>query len=180
MKEASFDFLDESEGSALSVEEKLNLAIQLRSEERLSESNQLLVELARQNADNAYIQYQCAWSFDRLGEESKAVPYYKAAIQGGLEKEDLENAYLGLGSTYRALGEYEKSKTVFEKAILQFPDHQGLKVFYAMTLYNLRKHEKAMSLLLNSVVAATSDQTILNYKKAIEFYADKLDKTWED
>ena len=163
----------------MSVKERINLAIQLRSEEKLGESNQLLVELASVYPQDAYIQYQCAWSFDCIGEESKAVPYYEAAIQGGLEKKDLENAYLGLGSTYRALGEYKKSKNVFEKAIVLFPNHYGLEVFYAMTLYNLNEHQESMSLLLCSVTATTADQNILKYKRAIEFYSDKLDEKWK-
>ncbi|WP_280512914.1 tetratricopeptide repeat protein [Carnobacterium inhibens] len=53
--------------------------------------------------------YQCAWSYDLLGEEKKAVPFYEQSIKLGLVGEDLEGAYVGLGSTYRTLGGIQKS-----------------------------------------------------------------------
>ena len=159
-------------------EEELNLALQLRKENNLLQSNQIFIKLAKDNPLNAYIQYQCAWSYDRLGEEAKAVPYYEKAIQGGLAEEDLQSAYLGLGSTFRALGEYEKSKAVLTKAIELFPNNEALRVFYAMTLYNLNEQQSAMELLLKCIVNTSSDAEVQKYKRAIEFYADKLDETW--
>ena len=48
--------------------EKLQVALQLRREEKLQQSNLLLLELTTQNPNNAYLLYQCAWSFDCLGE----------------------------------------------------------------------------------------------------------------
>jgi hypothetical protein len=36
-----------------------------------------------------------------------------------------------------------------------------------------------MEILLNSLVDTSADQDIQKYKKAITFYADKLDETWE-
>lgn len=158
---------------------QLNLALQFRKENNLLESNQILVKLAEQNSQSAYINYQCAWSFDCLGEEAKAVPYYEKAIQGGLAKADLQNAYLGLGSTFRALGEYEKSKATFTKAIEEFPDNEGLQVFYAMTLYNLNAHQTAMELLLKCIANTSSDSNVQKYKEALHFYSDKLDETWQ-
>ncbi len=126
-------------------EEQLARAIQLRTENKKQESNQLLVKMVEQYADDAVVNYQCAWSFDVLGEELKAVPYYEKAIQQGLSGTDLEGAILGLGSTYRTLGEYEKSEKVFLQGIALFPTNKALQVFYAMTLYNLQEHNKRWS-----------------------------------
>ena len=161
------------------IEEKLKEALELRKENLLTESNELLVELAQLHPQNAYINYQCAWSFDILGEETKAVPYYEKAIQGDLEESDLENAYLGLGSTFRTIGEYEKSKVVLEEGIKRFPGNQALQVFYAMTMYNLNEHQESMKILLNGIANTTSDPNVQKYSRAIKFYADKLDQTWE-
>ncbi|WP_274308469.1 tetratricopeptide repeat protein [Solibacillus daqui] len=163
----------------MSEQETLKQALRYRNENKLKESNELLVALAKESPADAYINYQCAWSFDCLGEEAQAVPYYEVAIQGKLHKEDLQGAYLGLGSTYRTLGEYEKSRDVFEKAVSFFPENESLKVFYAMTLYNLQAHSEAMELLLKCLTNTTSDHSILMYKRAIEFYSDKLDETWK-
>lgn len=157
---------------------KLETAIELRKEGKLKESNELLKILANEYPNDAMVNYQRAWSFDALGLEANALPYYEKAILMGLPDEDLQGAFLGLGSTYRTLGQYEKSKKVFEKALVKFPENRAIKVFYAMTLYNLKEHSKAMEILLLNLVQTSSDENINNYKKAIEFYADKLDEVW--
>ncbi|MFK8794550.1 tetratricopeptide repeat protein [Planococcus plakortidis] len=156
----------------------LEQAIGLRAAGKQEESNQLLIVLARQFPEHPQINYQCAWSFDLLGEEQKAVPYYEKAIELGLDKTDLEGAILGLGSTYRTLGEYEKSRSTFMRGMELFPSNQALKVFLAMTLYNLAEHQQAMEILLKCLAETSADQDISAYKKAIRFYADKLDETW--
>ncbi|AKP78600.1 type IV pilus biogenesis/stability protein PilW [Priestia megaterium Q3] len=159
---------------------KLDKALALRKNGNHKESNELLSKLVKEFPDNALYNYQCAWSFDVLGEEEKAVPFYENAIKIGLpSKEDMEGAVLGLGSTYRALGEYEKSKDIFLKGIELFPDNHVIKVFYSMTLYNLKEHSKAMELILKCLLNTTSDNEILSYKKALNFYSDKLDQTWK-
>lgn len=124
---------------------KLNKAIDLRKNGDLKESKEVLSELVRESPEDALYNYQYAWSLDILGEEEKAVPYYKNAIKiGGLPSKDMAGAILGLGSTYRALGEYENSKDVFLKGKELFPDNHAIQVFYSMTLYNLKEHSKAM------------------------------------
>ncbi|WPK10493.1 tetratricopeptide repeat protein [Lysinibacillus louembei] len=157
---------------------QLQIALQLRKDNKLTESNKLFVQLAAQHPDDAYLQYQCAWSFDVLGEETQAVPYYEKAIQGELNAEDMANAYLGLGSTFRTLGKYQQSQETLSKAIALFPENQALQVFYAMTLYNLNEHSNAMELLLNCIANSSMDINIQKYKRAIQFYAEKLDETW--
>ncbi|MFJ7646318.1 tetratricopeptide repeat protein [Lysinibacillus sp. NPDC097279] len=160
-------------------EKQLERALDLRKENKKQESNQLLIKLAEKYPNDAFVNYQCAWSFDVLGEERQAVPYYENAIKQGLAGTDLEGALLGLGSTYRTLGEYEKSKNVFLKGMALFPTNQALQVFYAMTLYNLNEHSKAMELLLKCLADTTTDAEILSYKNAINFYANQLDKVWK-
>lgn len=154
-------------------------AIELRNADKMKESNQVLLKLVEEFPNNAIVNYQCAWSFDILGEESKAVPFYEKAIKQGLFGKDLEGAILGLGSTYRTLGEYEKSKEVFLEGIKLFPTNNAIQVFYSMTLYNLNEHRNAMELLLKCLINTTEDSEILSYKKAINFYSDKLDEIWE-
>lgn len=158
--------------------EELDIAIRLRKEGNLEESNRALVNLSNDNPNNSIINYQCAWSLDVMGLEREAVPYYKKAIVLGLPDDDLKGAFLGLGSTYRTLGEYEKSRKIFEEGLAKFPDNNAFKTFYAMTLYNLKEYPKAMEILLNNLVQTSSDEDIIKYKKAIEFYSDKLDKVW--
>ena len=154
-------------------------AIEMRKTGKQKESNELFIKLVDEYPEDAFINYQCAWSFDVLGLESKAVPYYETAIKLGLSGKDLEGAIIGLGSTYRTLGEYEKSREVFQKGINLYPNNEAIKVFYAMTLYNLQEHGRAMELLLNSLISTTKNVEILDYQKAIGFYSDILDQTWK-
>ncbi|MEC1180285.1 tetratricopeptide repeat protein [Metasolibacillus meyeri] len=158
--------------------QQLHFALELRKENKLIESNEQLLQLVEHYPNDAYLHYQCAWSFDVLGEEAKAVSHYEKAIQGDLNDEDMANAYLGLGSTFRTLGKYEQSQEILCKAIQLFPKNQALQVFYAMTLYNLNDHQTAMELLLNCISNSSTDVHVQKYKRAIQFYADKLDETW--
>ena len=160
------------------MRKEVDRAIDLRKEGKQKESNELLLVLVKEFPQNAFINYQCAWSFDVLGEESQAVAFYEKAIHLGLSGNDLEGALLGLGSTYRTLGDYQKSKDVLSKGMELFPTNRALQIFYSMTLYNLKDHQVAMEILLTSLVDTTTDQEILKYKKAIHFYSDKLDNIW--
>jgi tetratricopeptide (TPR) repeat protein len=160
-------------------EEQLVRALELRKEDKKKESNHILFKMAEEYPDHAFINYQCAWSFDVLGEESKAVPFYEKAIKQGLSGKDLEGAILGLGSTYRTLGEYEKSEKVLLEGMKLFPTNRAMQVFYTMTLYNLSEHKKAMEFLLKCLIDTTTDSEILSYKEAINFYRDKLDEIWK-
>ncbi len=60
----------------------------------------------------------------------------------------------------------------------EFPQAEHMKVFHAMTLYNLGEFSKAMEILLSSLIVTTKDEGIQRYSKAIKFYSDKLDQTW--
>lgn len=161
------------------VQIELEKAINLRKNGNYKESSELLIKLVKEYPNNASINYQCAWSFDLLGEESKAVPFYEKAIELGLSSTELEGALIGLGSTYRTLGEYDKSKNIFLKGIESFPDNRAIQTFYSMTLYNLNEHSQAMELLLKCLIDTTTNDEILKYKKAIGFYLNKLDEIWK-
>ncbi|TRZ38600.1 hypothetical protein CEQ21_24785 [Niallia circulans] len=161
------------------MDKELSAALHARACGDHANSNRLLLDLAQQFPNDASILYQCAWSFDLLGEERKAVFYYEKAIELKLPLNELEGALLGLGSTYRTLGEYEKSRNTFIQGIEKFPQNKAFQAFYAMTLYNLKEHDQAMKLLLTCLVDTTADEQLLNYQKAIRFYADKLDEKWE-
>ncbi|EUJ25157.1 hypothetical protein PGRAN_00440 [Listeria grandensis FSL F6-0971] len=50
--------------------------------------------------DNALLHYYVAWSYDGLSEETEAISYYEKALEMGLPKDDLADAYIGLASTY--------------------------------------------------------------------------------
>ncbi|WP_200411174.1 tetratricopeptide repeat protein [Virgibacillus salexigens] len=156
----------------------LNQALNLQEEGKLEEANKILFELIQTDNNNGYLHYLYASNCDSLGKERDAYPYYEKAIYLGLDKNDLQGAYLGLGSTYRTLGMYKDSERVLSEGIKQFSNDNALKVFYAMTLYNLNRFNEATELLLKCIVETSNDSNLNHYKRAIEFYATRLNETW--
>ena len=156
----------------------LESAIQLRESGKASEALPILKSLLSNDANNPAILYQCGWACDVQGLEREAVPYYEQALENGLIGNEREGAFVGLGSTYRVIGEYAKSRSVFEKGMAEFPENKAIPVFLAMTLHNLNEHDLAMETLLSVVATTTRDKNIERYGNAIQFYKDKLNKTW--
>lgn len=154
-------------------------AIELRAEGKPEEAKTILLELLPQSPDDPDIHYQLAWVHDMMGLESEAVPYYEKAISLGLKDPERCGALLGLGSTYRTLGMYGKSKEIFEQGLREYPGAREFRVFYAMTLYNLRQYDKAMELLLREISETSNDEGTRSYQRAIAFYSDKLDQVWK-
>lgn len=160
------------------MQEKLASAIQLRETQNYEEARELLLELHTEFPNDPQVNYQCAWIHDLLGSEREAIPFYERAVQKGLSGDDLKGALLGMGSTYRCIGEYQKAKETFQRALERFPERHEYKTFLAMTYYNLGEHSKAMELLLNSLAETSRDEGVIRYQRAIQYYADKLDETW--
>ena len=159
-------------------EEKLASAIQFREAEKHEEARQLLLELQGEFPDDPQVNYQCAWLHDLLGLEKEAIPFYEKAIRMGLKGDELKGALLGLGSTYRCIGEYQRSIDTCQQAITLFPDSYEFNVFLGMAYYNIGEYAKAMELLLTSLADTSSHKGILRYRRAIRFYSDKLDQIW--
>lgn len=113
---------------------------------------------------------------DKLGLEREAIPFYERAIAQGLSGDDLKGAMLGLGSTYRCLGEYQKPAELLRDGARLFPDGREFEVFLA--LYNLGDPQGAMELLLRNLAETSHDAGIIRYKNALLFYAGNLDERW--
>jgi tetratricopeptide (TPR) repeat protein len=153
-------------------------AIELRKQNKSEEALKILATLLKESPYDPELNYQMAWTCDSLGKESEAVPFYETALANGLQN-DRRGALLGLGSTYRCLGHYQKSLKVFDQAVAEFPDDRALRVFRALTLYNLGKYDHSISDLLVHLLDTTTDNSIKSYDRALRYYADKLDQTWK-
>ena len=160
------------------LQEKLASAIKLRESKKPEEARQLLLDLYAEFPSNPQVNHQCACIHDLLGLEHEAKPFYEKAIQTGLEGNDLRSALLGIGSTYRCIGEYQKSIDTFQHASTLFPSSHEFDVFLAMAYHNINEHSKAMEPLLNSLVNTSKDEGVLRYQRAIRFYSDKLNQIW--
>jgi tetratricopeptide (TPR) repeat protein len=138
----------------------------------------LALELVRSMPADAELQYEVACLHDYLGQEAAAVGHYTAAIAAGLAGDQLRNAYLGLGSTYRALGAYAEALGTLDEGVRRFPDALELRVFRAMALYNAGRAKEAVESLLRVVAETTSDAELASYRRAIELYAEDIDRKW--
>ncbi|MBC6297303.1 tetratricopeptide repeat protein [Listeria sp. FSL L7-1517] len=125
--------------------------------------------------ENAELNYFAAWAHDALGKESSAIPFYEKALHNGLSEIDRQEAYVGLGSTYRITGSPEKAAALFQKALLEFPENKALQTFFIMTKYSQGLAKEALEDALMLLTETTENKDILNYKKAIQFYAKDLD-----
>ncbi len=148
----------------------------LREEGKHKEAHILLLDLHSKSPDDATIAFHCATIHDNLGLEAEAIPFYKKAIELGLSGKDLEDAILGLGSSYRCLKQYENSLAILKEGVQRFPDNWNIKIFLAMTYYKCGYYGKAMELLLNCLAETSADETIQPYRQAISFYAQMFAK----
>jgi tetratricopeptide (TPR) repeat protein len=167
------------------MRDRLTEAIQLRETGRarqdqaiLEEARTLLLALTVAYPDDAEITYQTAVVHDNLGLERESIPFYLKALDQGLAGPDLERALMGLGSTYRGLGEYQQAKETLRRGMREFPHNRAIQVFLAMTLYNLQDYKEAMELVLTNLMETTSDEKLQYFKRGISYYALHLDETW--
>jgi tetratricopeptide (TPR) repeat protein len=160
------------------MQDKLNQAIAYRNEEKFDEAEKLFLELVAQYPDSAEVEYHFAWLCDKRGLETAAVPHYERAIALGLTGEDLRGALLGLGSTYRTIGQYPQAVATLQRGMETFPDSKEFPTFLAMALYNTGEYKQAVSLLLKTLVETSDNEGIQRFSRAILFYADELDTIW--
>lgn len=156
----------------------LQRAQQLRAAGRHEEAREVLTALARSQPADAVVQYEAACVHDFLGLEAEAVPLYLAALNGELPAPLRRGAYAGLGSTYRTLGLFQRAHDTLVQGLAEFPQASELRVFLAMACYNLGEHKSAVESLLQILASTTSDPDLKAYSRAIELYAQDINRTW--
>ncbi len=164
-------------------QERLAEAIKLRETGRarqdqamLQEARTLLLDLAADYPDDAEITFQLAVVHDNLGLELASIPFYLQTLAQGLAGPDLERALMGLGSTYRGLGNYQQAEEILRRGMREFPENRAIQVFLAMTLYNLQNYKEAMELTLTNLLETTSDEKLQYFKQPLAYYALHLDE----
>ena len=133
-----------------------------------------LKSLDERHPNVAEINFQLAWSCDVLGRAKDALPYYEKAVALGLPPNELSGALLGLGSTLRTLGQFDRSAEVLRSGQAQFPDNREFDVFLALTLYQQDRHAEAMRLVLETLCDTTEDPGLTAYQRAIRHAASQL------
>ncbi|WP_226537357.1 tetratricopeptide repeat protein [Fictibacillus halophilus] len=167
------------------LRERLDKAIALREEGRakqdmsiLNEACTVLMKMSEEYPENAEINYQIGIAHDNSGFTKEAITYYVKAIEQGLSGADLERCLLGLGSSYRITGQYDKAVETLQQGVAKFPEHRGLQIFYSMALYNTGRYKEAMEIALMNLMETTNDEKLQYFKRGITYYAQHLDETW--
>ncbi|WP_456273899.1 tetratricopeptide repeat protein [Bacillus sp. AK031] len=151
----------------------------LLDEKKYETAKELLENIFLQHPEDPEANFYCGAVNDSLGLETAAIPFYRRAIENGISGFNREAAFIQLGSSYRCIGEYQLANETLQKGIEEFPDNQAMKVFHAMTLYNLDEHKESFSLLLTTLITSSSDEWIKNYKRALTFYSEDIDEVWK-
>lgn len=158
---------------------KLTEALELRRSKRLEESKEKLLSLVQETDEaDPLVLFECACAHDLLGLEVQAIPYYEKALEAGLSEPQRKTAYTNLGSSYRCIGEYEQAEAILLQAQEQYPEDEVVKVFLAMTRYNLGKTEDCVRELLHVIVRLRELNDRVEYQRAIAFYAEHLEEIW--
>jgi len=161
------------------MNQALEDAIQLREKGQYEAARVELIRLVQLEPNDPVINYQCAWAHDNLGLEHEAIPFYERAIEAGLVDDDCQNAILGLGSSYRCIGEYAKSVSILRQGAERFPYNKSLQVFLSLSLHSAGKNAEAMAILLRHLAETSSDESINKYKRAILHYSNELQNSQE-
>lgn len=160
-------------------EEIVERAKLLRREDELEGSQDLLLELLQEYPDDPLVLFEVGGSYDVMGLEPDAIPYYERAIDAGLDGSALQECLVCLGSSYRVTGQAEEAVDTLEKAVGRFPDQNSGRVFLALAYYSDGRYEEAVRLLLDLLIKTTSDEDILAYADPLDYYKDNLDEIWE-
>ncbi|WP_044023008.1 tetratricopeptide repeat protein [Bacillus sp. SG-1] len=143
------------------------------------EAKVMFETLVNDSPEDPLINFYCGSVNDALGLEKAAIPFYRRALENGVTGEIREAAFIQLGSSYRCIGEYPLAKDVLTNGLAEFPDNPALKVFYAMTLYNMGEHKESFTLMLKTLMSNSSDEWLKKYDKALRFYSEDIDGVWE-
>ena len=144
----------------------------LRRDGHFDDALLMLGEALKSSPDDPALLYETACTYDPQGKELDAIPFYERAIAAGLAFEDLRGALLGLGSSYRCAGRFEDAVRVLREGAGKFSDGEEFKVFLAMALGSLGRHDEAQRLLLKHISAYSNHAVIETYRRAIAYYAE--------
>lgn len=149
----------------------LRAAIELREAGHLDEARQMLLVLHLESPMDAHVNLQCAWIHDVMGSEREALGFYGRAIDGGLEGDELRDAFHGLGSTLRCLGDHEQAIEVLLRGSRQFPEAREFGPFLAMAYADAGDCRKAVGLLLRDLAETSADAGVVRYRRALLEYS---------
>ncbi|MBK8985033.1 MAG: tetratricopeptide repeat protein [Chloroflexi bacterium] len=161
-------------------DKRIAQARELREQDQLEASQAILLALMDEFPEDPVVLYEVGGSYDVMGQERDAIPYYEDAVEEGLSGDDLQECLICLGSCHRVIGEFAEAVAVLETAVAQFPDNKSGHVFLALAYYSNDQKEAAMRTLLDVLLQTTTNEDILAYADVFEFYKDNLEEVWDE
>jgi tetratricopeptide (TPR) repeat protein len=156
------------------VEARLDGANHLAQEGRTEEALKVLRTALGEDPDHAAANFAYASLLDSLGREREAIPHYERFIECGLSGEELQEATVNLGSSYRVVGEPERAVEILRGGLLRFPENRAVRVFLAMALHDLGEYSEPVGSLLRELAETASDRWVTYYGRAIAYYAKEF------
>ncbi len=153
---------------------RIQEARKLRRDDDLGASQELLLALLDDYEKHPLVLFEVGGSYDVLGDEEKAIPYYRRAVAAGLEGDDLQECLICLGNTLGIVGDLDESVTVLESALKKFPDRPSNRVFLALAYHYNNQPDDAVGTLLDVILRTTEDADIQAYAGTLEYYRDEL------
>lgn len=166
--------VSQSEAQPLPWKAELDAIVGARAHGQAGEILPRLQQLDVRHPNVAEINYQLAWTCDVLDRAADALPYYEKAVALGLPPNELSGALIGLGSTLRTLGQFDRSAEVLQSGQAQFPDNPEFAAFLALTLHGQGKSAAALRLAIETLCATTDDPGLTAYQRALRHAASKL------
>jgi tetratricopeptide (TPR) repeat protein len=117
-----------------------------------------------------------ASALDYAGHETDAVLAYEQAFAAGLDGDDLRRGLLQYGSTLRNLERFDEAVAALEKADEQFPGHDSVKVFLALSLSSAGRNREAVASLITLALDRINSDDLQRYQWALRQYAADLTK----
>jgi len=152
-------------------------ARRLRRDDDLEGSQAQLLALMEEHPDHPLVLFEVGGAYDVMGEVEMAIPYYRRAIDAGLDGPDRQECLICLGSSLRVVGEHDEAVETLEQAADEFPGNNSGRVFLALAHYSNGDPDLAVSTLLAILLETTQDKDILAYADALDYYKDNLDET---
>lgn len=167
----------DSEPALLAVIENARV---LRRADELEASQQRLLALLESFPDHPLVLFEVGGSYDVLGDEEMAIPFYRRAIEAGLEGDDLQECLICLGSTLRAVGESEEAVEILEQVVDEFPERNSGRAFLSLAYLSNGEADLAVSTLLGLLLDTTNDEDILDYADVLGYFKDSLDEELDE
>lgn len=146
-----------------------NQAGDLSDDAVLEAIDDLVIERGREDAAAIF---EAASVRDYLGREAEAEPFYRRALELGLDEVRHPQAVIQLGSTLRNLGRHDEAVTILRGWIVRHPDHplsDSGRAFLALALLSAG-HDREAAIVALRTLAPTLPQ----YAAAVAEYAEEL------